>query len=70
VRREAVPDPDDGAGRAPSSRGGPTATGCCNSKLTLYRNIGQLNLDVERHVHIHGRGGTNDEFLKIAGKTQ
>jgi glyoxylase-like metal-dependent hydrolase (beta-lactamase superfamily II) len=37
--------------------------------LTLYQNIRQLKLDVERHVPLHGRVGTNAEFLKIIGKT-
>jgi glyoxylase-like metal-dependent hydrolase (beta-lactamase superfamily II) len=36
--------------------------------LTLYQNIHQLKLDVERHVPLHGGVGTNDEFLKIVGK--
>jgi L-ascorbate metabolism protein UlaG (beta-lactamase superfamily) len=35
---------------------------------TLYRNMLKQKLDVARHVPIHGRVGTNDEFLKIAGK--
>jgi hypothetical protein len=38
--------------------------------LTLYQNIRLQKLDVARHVPIHGRVGTNDEFLKIVGKTQ
>jgi hypothetical protein len=37
---------------------------------TLYRNMLKLKLDVAQHVPIHGRVGTNDEFLKIVGKTQ
>jgi glyoxylase-like metal-dependent hydrolase (beta-lactamase superfamily II) len=37
---------------------------------TLYENIRQLKLDVARHVPIHGRVGSEDEFLKIVGKTQ
>jgi hypothetical protein len=37
------------------------------SMLTLYQNIHLLKLDVERHVPIHGRVGTQDEFLKIIG---
>lgn len=37
--------------------------------LTLYQNIRLLKLDVARHVPIHGRVGTNDEFLKVVGKT-
>jgi len=35
---------------------------------TLYRNMLKQKLDVARHVPIHGRVGTNDEFLKIVGK--
>jgi hypothetical protein len=37
---------------------------------TLYQNVMKLKLDVAQHVPIHGRDGTNDEFLKIGGKTQ
>ena len=37
---------------------------------TLYQNMLKLKLDVAQHVPIHGRPGTNDEFLKIVGKTQ
>ena len=35
---------------------------------TLYQNMLKQKLDVVRHVPIHGRIGTNDEFLKIVGK--
>jgi len=37
---------------------------------TLHQNMVKLKLDVVQHVPIHGRVGTNDEFLKIAGKNQ
>jgi hypothetical protein len=36
---------------------------------TLYHNIRLLNLDVQRHVPVHGRVGTQEEFLSIASKT-
>lgn len=36
---------------------------------TLYQNILKLKLDVAQHVPIHGHVGTNDEFVKIVGKT-
>jgi hypothetical protein len=36
---------------------------------TLHQNIVKLKLDVAQHVPTHGRVGTNDEFLKIFGKT-
>jgi len=36
---------------------------------TLYQNMLKLKLDVAQHVPTHGRVGTNDEFLKIFGKT-
>lgn len=35
---------------------------------TLYQNMLKQKLDVLRHVPIHGRVGTNEEFLKIAAK--
>jgi len=34
---------------------------------TLYQNMRKQKLDVARHVPLHGRVGTNDEFLKIVG---
>ncbi len=34
---------------------------------TLYQNMLKLKLDVAQHVPIHGRVGTNDEFVKIVG---
>src|SRR5258708_2059367 len=37
---------------------------------TLYQNMLKLKLDVAQHVPIHGRVGTNDEFLRIVGKGQ
>src|SRR5581483_5622376 len=44
----------------------PTATAAMR---TLYQNMLKHRLDVAQHVGIHGRVGTNDEFLKIVGKT-
>ena len=35
---------------------------------TLYRNMLKLKLDVEQHVPIHGRAGTNDEFMSAFAK--
>ena len=32
---------------------------------TLYQNMRKQKLEVAQHVPIHGRVGTNDEFLKI-----
>jgi glyoxylase-like metal-dependent hydrolase (beta-lactamase superfamily II) len=51
------------AGQAPPSAPSP-------GMLTLYENIRQLKLDVARHVPIHGRVGTEEEFLKMVGKSQ
>jgi len=51
---------------APGQQAPPTPT---PSMLTLYQNIRQLKLDVAQHVPIHGRVGTQDEFLKIIGNT-
>ena len=36
--------------------------------LTLYQNMRMLKLDVERHVPLHGRVVSNDEFMKTIGK--
>ena len=35
--------------------------------ISLNNNIKRLKLDVATHVPIHGRVGTNDEFVKIMG---
>ena len=34
---------------------------------TLYQNMLKHRLEVAQHVPLHGRPGTNDEFLKIVG---
>jgi glyoxylase-like metal-dependent hydrolase (beta-lactamase superfamily II) len=39
------------------------------SMRTLSQNIRRLKLDVAQHAPIHGRVGTNDEFVKIVGAT-
>jgi glyoxylase-like metal-dependent hydrolase (beta-lactamase superfamily II) len=36
--------------------------------LTLNQNMQRLRLDVAQHVPIHGRVGTNDEFVTIIGR--
>jgi len=36
---------------------------------TLFQNIRLQKLDVTTHVPAHGRVGTNDEFVKLAGTT-
>jgi glyoxylase-like metal-dependent hydrolase (beta-lactamase superfamily II) len=38
------------------------------STVSLRRNIQRLKLDVAQHVPIHGRVGTNEEFLAVVGK--
>ena len=38
------------------------------STVSLRRNIQRLKLDVTQHVPIHGRVGTNEEFLTVVGK--
>jgi hypothetical protein len=37
---------------------------------TIYQNMQKLKLDVEQHLPIHSRPGTNEELLKIMGKAQ
>ena len=54
----------------PSSPGQDPSAPPTPGMLTLYQNISQLKLDVAVHVPIHGRAGTNEEFLKMVGKTR
>jgi len=49
----------------PQSAPPPTPTA---GMRTLYQNMLKQKLDVAQHVPIHGRAGTNEEFLKIVGK--
>ena len=51
----------------PAAGAAPPAQNAANK--TLYQNMLKLKLDVAQHVPIHGRVGTNDEFLKIVAKT-
>jgi hypothetical protein len=37
---------------------------------TLYQNMLKQHLEVAQHVPLHGRPGTNDEFLKVVGKSK
>jgi glyoxylase-like metal-dependent hydrolase (beta-lactamase superfamily II) len=37
---------------------------------TLYQNMLKQKLEVAEHVPIHGRVGTNDEFLRIVGQAE
>lgn len=50
----------------PASGTQPPATPSA-TMVSLYRNMQRLKLDVARHVPIHGRVGTNEEFLKLVG---
>lgn len=51
----------------PAQGAAPPATPNPNM-VTLNQNIQRLRLDVAQHVPIHGRVGTNDEFVRIVGK--
>ena len=53
---------------SPPAPGAPTPTPTAGMR-TLYQNMRKQKLDVAQHVPIHGRVGTNDEFLKIVGQT-
>jgi metallo-beta-lactamase superfamily protein len=53
---------------SPPAQSAATAAPTAATK-TLYQNILKLKLDVAQHVPTHGRVGTNDEFLRIFGKT-
>jgi glyoxylase-like metal-dependent hydrolase (beta-lactamase superfamily II) len=52
---------------SPPAQGAPTPAPTAGMR-TLYQNMLKQKLDVARHVPIHGRVGTNDEFLKIVGQ--
>jgi L-ascorbate metabolism protein UlaG (beta-lactamase superfamily) len=52
---------------SPPAEGAPAPAATAGMR-TLYQNMRKQKLDVTRHVPIHGRAGTNDEFLKIAGQ--
>ena len=53
---------------SPPAQGAPAPTPNAGMR-TLYQNMLKQKLDVARHAPIHGRVGTNDEFLKIVGKS-
>jgi len=49
---------------SPPAQGGLAPTPTAGMR-TLYQNMRKQKLDVAQHVPIHGRVGTNDEFLNI-----
>jgi glyoxylase-like metal-dependent hydrolase (beta-lactamase superfamily II) len=53
---------------SPPAQGAPTPAPTPGMR-TLYQNMRKQKLDVARHVPIHGRVGTNKEFLKIMGQS-
>jgi glyoxylase-like metal-dependent hydrolase (beta-lactamase superfamily II) len=53
---------------SPPAEGAPMPTPTAGMR-TLYQNMRKQKLDVAQHVPIHGRVGTNEEFLKIVGQT-
>ena len=53
---------------SPPAQGAPTPTATAGMR-TLYQNMRKQKLDVAQHVPIHGRAGTNAEFLKIVGQS-
>src|SRR5712691_5279927 len=54
---------------SPPASGAPPPTPTAGMR-TLYQNMRKQKLEVAQHVPIHGRVGTNDEFLKIVGQTR
>ncbi len=53
---------------SPPAQGAPP-TAPTGAMRTLYQNMLKLKLDVAQHVPIHGRVGTNDEFMRMFAKT-
>jgi len=54
---------------SPPQPGGPAPMVTPGMK-TLYQNMLKLKLDVAQQAPIHGRVGTNDEFVKIVTNKQ
>ena len=52
---------------SPPAQGAPMPAPTAGMR-TLYQNMRKQKLDVGEHVPLHGRAGTNDEFLKIVGQ--
>jgi L-ascorbate metabolism protein UlaG (beta-lactamase superfamily) len=52
---------------SPPAQGAPLPNPTAGMR-TLYQNMRKQKLDVAQHVPIHGRVGTNEEFLKIVGQ--
>lgn len=50
---------------SPPAPGAPPPAAPSASMTNLYQNMQRLKLNVAQHVPIHGRVGTNEEFLKI-----
>jgi len=53
---------------SPPAQGAPPAPPSAGTK-TLMQNIKKLKLDVERHVPVHGRVGTHEEFMRAFAGT-
>ncbi len=47
---------------------GAAAPAATPAMRTLYQNMKKQKLDVAQHVPVHGRVGSNDDFLKIVGR--
>jgi hypothetical protein len=54
---------------SPPAPGAAPAAAPTAAQKTLHQNILKLKLDVTRHVPIHGRVGTHEEFLKLFAAT-
>jgi glyoxylase-like metal-dependent hydrolase (beta-lactamase superfamily II) len=52
---------------SPPAEGAPIPSPTAGMR-TLYQNMRKQKLEVARHVPIHGRVGSNEEFLKIVGE--
>ena len=57
INADLYSPPASGAAAAPSA-----------GMRTLYQNMRKQKFDVTQHVPLHGRVGSNEEFLKIVGK--
>jgi hypothetical protein len=54
---------------SPPAQGAPAPAAPTIAMRTLHENMKKLKLDVAQHVPVHGRIGTNEEFLRLVAPT-
>ena len=54
---------------SPPAQGAQLPASPTPGQKTLYQNMLKLKLDVTQHVPVHGRVGSNEEFLRMFTST-